>query len=210
MRGKKPTIIVLDLEGTLVPEIWIAVAEKTGIKKLRLTTRDIPDYDALMKMRLAILREHGLGLKDLEKIIRTIRPYAGAVLFLQWLRKNSEVVILSDTFYEFAMPIMEKLGQPTLLCNSLEVSAKGTITDYHIRQKDGKRNAVRAFKNLGFHIIVIGDSFNDIGMLMEADAGAFLNAPQSITKKFPSIPSLKNYRAARSFITSQGPSLRCV
>lgn len=210
MLAKKPTIVALDLEGTLVPEIWISVAEKTGIKKLRITTRDIPDYDALMKMRLAILREHGLGLKDIQKVIHAIWPYAGAISFLQWLRRYAEIIILSDTFYEFAAPIIKKLRQPTLLCNSLEVNTKGTITNYHIRQKDGKRNAVRAFKNLGFNVIVIGDSFNDVGMLMEADAGAFLNAPQAITKKFPSIPSLKNYRATRNFITSQGPSLRCV
>src|SRR3989344_5456272 len=139
MSHKKPLITALDLEGTLVPEIWIAVAEKTGIKKLRLTTRDILDYDALMKMRLAILREHGLGLKDIQKVIRTIHPYPGAGAFLQWLKKRSEVVILSDTFYEFAAPIIEKLGKPMLFCNSLEVCAKGIITDYHIRQKDGKR-----------------------------------------------------------------------
>ncbi|MBI2049208.1 MAG: bifunctional phosphoserine phosphatase/homoserine phosphotransferase ThrH [Parcubacteria group bacterium] len=200
MLSKKPPIVALDLEGTLVPEIWISVAEKTGIKKLRLTTRDIPDYDALMKMRLAILREYGLGLKDIQRVIRAIRPYTGALSFLRWLKKRSEVVILSDTFYEFAAPIMGCLGEPTLLCNSLEVSAKGMITGYRMRQKDGKRNAVRAFKNLGFRVIAIGDSFNDVGMLTEADAGAFLNAPQAITKKFPSIPSLKNYRGARSFV----------
>lgn len=200
MPSKKPTIVALDLEGTLVSEIWVAVAEKTGIKKLRLTTRDIPDYDALMKMRLAILREHGLGFKDLEKVIRTIRPYAGAVSFLRWVRRKCEVVILSDTFYEFATPIMEKLGNPTLICNSLEIDTKGIIVGYHIRQKDGKRNAVRAFKNLGFRVIAIGDSFNDVGMLREADAGAFLHAPRAITKKFLSIPSLKNYRDARSFV----------
>ncbi|MBI3075358.1 MAG: bifunctional phosphoserine phosphatase/homoserine phosphotransferase ThrH, partial [Parcubacteria group bacterium] len=196
MRTKKPLITALDLEGTLVPEMWVSVAEKTGIKKLRLTTRDIPDYDALMKMRLAVLRDHGLGLRDIQKIIRAMRPYSGARSFLWWLKKRSEVVILSDTFYEFAAPVMECLGKPMLFCNSLEVNAKGIVTGYYIRQKDGKRNAVRAFQKLGFRVIAIGDSFNDVGMLAEADDGAFLHAPRTITKKFPSIPSLKNYRAA--------------
>lgn len=200
MLFKKPTIVALDLEGTLVPEIWVAVAEKTGIKKLRLTTRDIPDYDALMKMRITLLREKRIVLKDIQNVICAMRPYAGAVPFLRWLRKRAEIIILSDTFYEFAEPLMERLGTPTLLCNSLEINLSGMITGYRIRQKDGKRNAACALKELGFCVLALGDSFNDVPMLREADAGAFLHAPRTITKKFPSIPSLKNYRDARSFV----------
>ena len=178
-------ICCLDLEGVLVPEIWIRVAEKTGIKELRLTTRDWPDYDKLMRYRIAILKKRGITLSFIQKVIGTIRPLPGAKKFLDALRKQRQVIILSDTFYEFAAPLMRQLGDPTLFCNYLTVDRKGFITDYHLRIRNGKEKAVRGLRKLNFHIKAAGDSYNDLTMLRAADEGILFNPPASIRKECP-------------------------
>ncbi len=183
----------LDLEGVLVPEIWIAFAEKTGIEKLRLTTRDIPDYDELMRGRLKILDENNLKLADIQKVIEEIKPLDGAYEFLGWLKSEFEVIILSDTFYQFAGPLMAQLDYPTLFCNELVVDGEGRIADYRLRQADGKTRAVAAFKSLNFQAVAAGDSYNDTGMLQEADAGIFFRPPESITREFPQFPVTHQY-----------------
>lgn len=187
-------ICCLDLEGVLVPEIWIKVSEKTKIKSLSLTTRDIPDYDVLMKRRLKILRENNIKLKDIQKVIATIDPLPGAKNFLATLRSRSQVIILSDTYYEFAMPLMKKLGYPALFCNWLEVDAAGYILNYHLRQSNGKEKAVRALAEAGFRVRAAGDSYNDITMLKAADKGVLFNPPANIVKEFPQFKVTKNYR----------------
>jgi phosphoserine/homoserine phosphotransferase len=186
-------IACLDLEGVLIPEIWIAFANKTGIPSLRLTTRDIPDYDVLMKQRLRILAEHGLGLKEIQAVIATMQPIPGAVEFVAWLRRHFQVVILSDTFYEFALPMMPLLGNPALLCHKLVVDAEGRVTDYVIRQTDPKTKAVTAFKSLNYRVIAAGDSYNDIGMLGAADAGFLFHAPEKVINEFPQFVSVQTY-----------------
>lgn len=186
-------IACLDLEGVLIPEIWIAFADKTGIPSLRLTTRDIPDYDLLMKQRLRILAEHGLGLKEIQAVIATMQPIPGAVEFVAWLRRHFQVVILSDTFYEFALPMMPLLGNPALLCHKLVVDAEGRVTDYVIRQTDPKTKAVNAFKSLNYRVIAAGDSYNDIGMLGAADAGFLFHAPEKVINEFPQFVSVQTY-----------------
>lgn len=191
----RPTLICLDLEGVLVPEIWISVSEKTGIQELSLTTRDIADYDVLMKRRLAILEEHQVRLPDIRTVIETMRPLEGAYDFLAWLRERAQVVILSDTYYEFMMPLMKHLHYPTLFCHTLEIDEAGRITNYFIRQADQKRKAVAAFRSLGFRVIAAGDSYNDTSMLGEADAGVFYRPPESITKEFPQFPVAQSYDA---------------
>jgi phosphoserine/homoserine phosphotransferase len=196
----KPTIVAMDLEGVLVPEVWIAVAEKTGIEKLRLTTRDISDYDELMKMRIAILRENGLTLLDIQKVIATMDPLPGANAFLDWLRVQAEPVILSDTFYEFALPLMRKLGYPTLFCNSIETDGGNVITDYHIRIKDGKREAVEAFKGIGFRVFAMGDSYNDTTMLAQADMGILFRPPDNVIREFPQFRVFNEYDQVREYI----------
>jgi phosphoserine/homoserine phosphotransferase len=173
----QPVLTCLDLEGVLVPEIWINVAQKTGIGELSLTTRDIPDYDVLMKRRLGILDRHKLTLQDIQDVIATMAPLEGAGEFLGWLRERCQVIILSDTFYEFALPLMKQLAYPTLFCNRLEVDDRGRIVDYHLRQPDQKRQSVIALKSLRFRIIAAGDSYNDTGMLAEADAGILFRPP---------------------------------
>ncbi len=186
-------IACLDLEGVLIPEIWIAFADKTGIPSLRLTTRDIPDYDVLMKQRLRILAEHRLGLKEIQAVIATMQPIPGAVEFVAWLRRHFQVVILSDTFYEFALPMMPLLGNPALLCHKLVVDAEGRVTDYVIRQTDPKTKAVTAFKSLNYRVIAAGDSYNDIGMLGAADAGFLFHAPEKVINEFPQFVSVQTY-----------------
>ena len=183
----------LDLEGVLIPEIWINFAERTGIDALRATTRDIPDYDVLMKQRLAILKEHGLGLPDIQDVIGGMSPLEGAGDFLDWLRARFQVIILSDTFYEFAAPLMAQLGNPTLFCHKLEMDANGTIVDYHLRQPDPKRKAVQALHGLNFRIIASGDSYNDTTMLGEADAGILFCPPQNVIDEFPQYPVATSY-----------------
>jgi len=186
-------IACLDLEGVLVPEIWIAFAEKTGIKELRATTRDIPDYDVLMKQRLRILDEHNLGLPDIQAVIAEIKPLDGAPEFVDWLRERFQVVILSDTFYEFSQPLMRQLGFPALLCHKLETNEQGRVVDYKLRQANPKRQSVLAFKSLYYRVIAAGDSYNDTTMLAEADAGILFHAPENVIREFPQFPAVHTY-----------------
>lgn len=196
-------ILCLDLEGVLIPEIWLGVAERTGIDGLKLTTRDIPDYDELMTGRLALLREHGLGMDDIQQVIAGMAPLPGAREFLDWARERMQVAILSDTFYEFARPLMAQLGHPMLLCHRLSVDEAGAVTDYHIRQPDPKRASVRAFHDLRYRVIAAGDSFNDTSMLEEADAGFFFRAPQNVTERFPQYPATDAYDGLCELIDAQ-------
>ena len=177
----------------LVPEIWIAFAEKTGLEKLRLTTRDIPDYDVLMRGRLAILDAHGLKLRDIQEVIGTLRPLDGAREFLDELRALTQVIILSDTFEEFAKPLMQQLGWPTILCHRLEVDGAGRIVNYKLRTPEQKQKSVAALKLLNYRVIAAGDSFNDTAMLVEADAGFLFHAPDSIRRQFPQFPAVESY-----------------
>jgi phosphoserine/homoserine phosphotransferase len=193
-------IVCLDLEGVLIPEIWINFAERTGIDALRATTRDIPDYDVLMKQRLKILDEHGYGLPDIQAVIDDMGPLEGALDFVNWLREHFQVIILSDTFYEFAKPMMRQLGWPTLLCHKLEVNAEGKITDYKLRQKDPKRMSVKALHGLNYRVIAAGDSYNDTTMLAEADAGILFHAPDNVIAEFPQFPSVQTFDALREEI----------
>jgi phosphoserine/homoserine phosphotransferase len=186
-------IACLDLEGVLVPEIWINVAERTDIPALRRTTRDEPDYDKLMRGRLAILDEHGLGLPDIQKVIATMAPLDGADDFLAWLRERTQVIILSDTFAEFAAPLMRKLGFPTLFCHALEVAPSGRITGYRLRIDDGKRRAVEALRALNFRVVAAGDSYNDTSMLGAADAGILFRPPANVVADFPQFPVTRSY-----------------
>ena len=183
----------LDLEGVLVPEIWIHFAERTGIEELRLTTRDIPDYDELMKRRLGILEREGLGLADIQDVIAGLSPLPGAKDCLDWLRERFQVLILSDTFYEFAEPLMRQLGWPTLFCHKLETNESGRIVDYHLRQADPKRRAIKALHELNFRIIASGDSYNDTTMLGEADAGILFRPPDNVSSEFPQYPVATSY-----------------
>lgn len=183
----------LDLEGVLVPEIWINVAQRTRISELSVTTRDIPDYDRLMKQRLGILDHHGLRLQDIQAVIAGMAPLQGAGEFLDWLRERCQVIILSDTFYEFAMPLMKQLGFPTLFCHRLEVDANGRIVNYTLRQADQKRQSVLALKSLRFRVVAAGDSYNDTDMLTAADAGIFFRPPQAISREFPQFPVTETY-----------------
>lgn len=180
------------MEGVLTPEIWIAVAEKTGIKELRLTTRDIPDYDVLMKGRLKILDQHGLKLSDIQNVISSLRPLDGALDFLRQLRSLTQVIILSDTFEEFAKPLLRQLEWPTLLCHKLEV-INDQVVNYRLRIANQKQRAVAALKSMNYHVIAAGDSFNDTAMLAEANAGIFFRAPVSIQKHFPQFPPVEEY-----------------
>ncbi len=186
-------IACLDLEGVLVPEIWINVAERTGIKELRATTRDVPDYDALMRQRLRILDEHHLKLADIQQVIAGMGPLPGANDFLDRLRKKFQVIILSDTFYDFAAPLMEQLGHPTLLCHRLKIDAAGRVADYHLRMPDQKREAVKALHYLKFKVIAAGDSYNDTAMLAEADAGILFCPPKNVIAEFPQFPVTTTY-----------------
>ncbi|MDC8455605.1 bifunctional phosphoserine phosphatase/homoserine phosphotransferase ThrH [Marinobacter sp. DS40M6] len=183
----------LDLEGVLIPEIWIAFAEKTGIEELKATTRDIPDYDVLMQQRLKLLDQHGYGLPQIQEVIGELDPLPGAREFLDWLRERFQVVILSDTFYEFAMPLMAKLGYPALLCHKLEVNEDGRITDYLLRQRDPKRQSVRAFQLLNYRVIAAGDSYNDTTMLGQAEAGILFHAPKNVIEEFPQFPAVHTF-----------------
>jgi phosphoserine/homoserine phosphotransferase len=186
-------IACLDLEGVLVPEIWIAFAELTGIEELKATTRDIPDYDVLMKQRLRILEENNLGLPDIQAVIAKLKPLEGAAEFVDWLRERFQVVILSDTFYEFSAPLMKQLGWPTLLCHKLEVDENGKVTDYKLRQKDPKRCSVQAFHDLQYRVIAAGDSYNDTTMLAEAEAGILFHAPDNVIAEFPQFPAVQTF-----------------
>ena len=183
----------LDLEGVLLPEIWIKFAEKTGIEELKLTTRDIPDYDQLMMGRLAILKKHNLKLQDIQDVIEALSPLDGACDFLQWLKSEFQVIILSDTFYEFAQPLMKKLDYPTLFCHKLITDDAGSIVNYELRQSDQKTKAVKALQGLNFQVVSAGDSYNDTGMLQQADAGILFCPPEKVIQEFPQFPVTRNY-----------------
>ncbi len=200
MTDNKMYIVCSDLEGVFVPEIWINVAEKTGIEELRLTTRDISDYDVLMKKRLGILHENGLKIKDITDVIAAMNPLDGAVEFLDWLRSHTQLIVVSDTFVQFAGPLMEKLGWPTLFCNSLSIEPDGSVSGYNLRQKDGKREAVLALKKLNYNIISMGDSYNDISMLKEADTGILFMPPENVKNEFPELPVTNNYEELKEIL----------
>jgi phosphoserine/homoserine phosphotransferase len=191
--GANVIVACLDLEGVLIPEIWINFAERTGIEELRRTTRDEPDYDVLMKRRLEILAENGLGLPDIEAVIGQLSPLPGARDCVDWLRERFQVVILSDTFYQFAKPLMAQLGFPTLFCHDLEIDDAGRVTDYCIRLADQKRAAVKALHGLNFQVIAAGDSYNDTAMLGEADAGILFRPPDNVIEEFPQFPVTTTY-----------------
>jgi phosphoserine/homoserine phosphotransferase len=194
-------IACLDLEGVLIPEVWINVAERTGIEALQATTRDIPDYDELMRQRLAILEKHNLGIHDIQEVIATMDPLEGAGECLTWLREHFQVVILSDTFYEFAEPFMRKLGWPTLLCHKLVIDDGGRVQDYTLRQVDPKRQSVRAFQQLKYRCIATGDSYNDTSMLDQAEAGILFCPPQNVIDEFPQFPVANDYESLKAEFT---------
>jgi len=193
-------VVCLDLEGVLVPEIWIAFAERTGIPEFRRTTRDEPDYDKLMRFRLGLLRERGLKLADIQAVIAGMAPMEGARAFLDELRARYQVLILSDTFYEFADPLMVQLGRPTLFCHRLVIDGQGFVADYKLRQADQKRQAVNALKSLNYRVAAAGDSFNDTAMLQAADAGFFIHPPPAIAAQFPQFPVASSYAQLRAAI----------
>jgi phosphoserine/homoserine phosphotransferase len=193
-------IVCLDLEGVLVPEIWIAFSEQAGIPELRRTTRDEPDYDRLMKFRLEILARHRLGLRDIQRVIGAMGPLPGAREFLDALRENYEVIILSDTFYEFAHPLMRKLAWPTLFCHSLETSADGRVTGYRLRMPEQKREAVRRLREMNFTVVAAGDSYNDTKMLAAAHAGILFRPPETVVREFPQYPVTESYAELRGEI----------
>lgn len=186
-------ITCLDVEGVLVPEIWVAFAEESGLPELKKTTRDEPDYDKLMKWRLGVLKEHGLGLKEIQETIEKIQPLPGAKEFLDELRSFSQVILISDTFAEFASPLMEKLGRPTLFCNSLEVSGNGEITGYKMRVEQTKLTTVKALQSIGFETIASGDSYNDLGMIQASKAGFLFRSTDKIKAEYPHIPAYETY-----------------
>jgi len=191
-------VACLDLEGVLIPEIWINVAERTGIAELRRTTRDEPDYDVLMRGRIRILAEHGLGIRDIQQVIAGMAPLPGAQECLAWLRERHQVVILSDTFYQFAKPLIRQLGDPTLFCHDLEIDDAGRITGYRLRQEESKRRAVQALRSLQFTTIATGDSYNDTAMLAEADAGILYRPPENVVREFPQFPVARSYEELRA------------
>ena len=195
-----PLIVAMDLEGVLVPEIWIAFSEKTGIPELRLTTRDVADYDELMRHRLDILRKHDLRLKDIQEVIAGMSPLPGAVEYMKWLSERYPNIILSDTFYQFAAPLMKQLGNPTLFCNSLVVDQDGRVTGYKLRQPDGKRHAALAFKQLNFRLVAMGDSFNDTAMLAEAGLGILFRPSDKVRQQFPQFPVVNEYSQVMQLI----------
>lgn len=196
------TITCLDFEGVLIPEIWLGLASKTGIEELKLTTRDIVDYNELMQHRLKILDQHNLTLKDIHEVVDTMDPLEGALEFLTWLRQRTEVIILSDTFREFVSPLLTKLQYPTIFCHSLILDENQKIVNYKLRQEDQKRKAVIALKGLNYHILAAGDSYNDVSMLKEAHSGIFYCPTEKITKEYPQFPVTQNYEALKQQISS--------
>jgi len=201
-RHVKQTIVTLDLEGVLVPEIWVAVSEKTGLRELRLTTRDIPDYDVLMQGRLKILAEHNLGIRDIQEVIGTLQPLEGAKEFLDELRASTQVLILSDTFEEFAQPLMRQLAWPTLLCHRLVIE-EGKVANYQLRIADQKKETVKALRALNYAVIAAGDSFNDTAMLAAANVGYLFRSPESIQKQFPQFEPIEEYAVLLARIQAQ-------
>jgi phosphoserine/homoserine phosphotransferase len=202
-------IACLDLEGVLIPEIWVAFAEKTGIDELKRTTRDEPDYNILMRYRLDILNKNNLGLIEIQEVINTLSPLDGAKDFLDWLRERFQVVILSDTFYDFAQPLMRQLGYPALLCHQLHVGEDNKLIGYKLRQANPKRQAIVGFKSMYYRTIAAGDSYNDITMLIEADAGILFHAPQNVTKEFPQFPAVNDFSSLKmEFIKASGRKIK--
>jgi len=197
---KKLHAVCSDLEGVWVPEVWINVSERTGIPELRLTTRDIKDYDELMQYRLKILKERNLTLLDIQRVIATIKPLHGALDMINWLKRVTRFIVVSDTFVEFADPLMDQLDRPTLFCHSLEVNSNGIITGYNLRQKDSKRETVKALKSLNYEIFAFGDSYNDINMLLEADQGVLFRPPQNVINDYPQFPVITEYNELKSFL----------
>lgn len=193
-------IVCSDLEGIFLPEIWIKFAEKTGIQELRLTTRDISDYDVLMQHRLKILKAHGLRLPDIQAVIAGMDPHEGALEFLEWVRSATQLLVVSDTFVEFAGPLMKKLGYPTLLCNTLTVAADGTIAGYRLRQADGKRKVAEAMRSLDYTVIGVGDSYNDISMLKAADHGILYRPPDKVRQEHPRFPVAADFGTLKAMI----------
>ena len=193
-------IACLDLEGVLLPEIWIKFSEKSGIEELKITTRDIPDYSKLMRTRLQILQTHNLKINDIQDVITTLEPLEGAKEFLSWLKSKFQVIILSDTFYEFSGPLMKQLDYPTLFCHQLVIDDKGSIVDFHLRQEDQKTKAVKALQGLNFKVISAGDSYNDTGMLQQADSGILFCPPESVIKEFPQFPIANNYKDFKALL----------
>ena len=202
-------IVCLDLEGVLVPEIWLGVADITGIDELKATTREIPDYDQLMERRLKIMFENDLGLSVIQRVVNELKPLEGAKEFLEWLNKEFQVVILSDTFYEFSKPLMRQLEWPTLFCHRLETNTSGKVVNYHLRMRDHKREAVKAFKALNFKVYAVGDSYNDVSMLMEADFGIFFRAPSNVIQKFPELPVTTDYNQLKKALIENNPLVAC-
>ncbi|TKB68722.1 MAG: bifunctional phosphoserine phosphatase/homoserine phosphotransferase ThrH [Nitrospira sp.] len=201
---QKSVVVCLDLEGVLVPEIWINVARKTGIDDLKITTREMPDYDKLMRQRLHILDRHALKISDIQDVIEKMGPLDGATEFLAWLRERCQVIILSDTFYQFAQPLMRQLGFPTLFCHQLEIDGSGRIMNYHMRMQDPKKHAVDALKSLNFYTMAAGDSYNDTTMLREADAGFFFCPPEHLPKEFPQFPVTQTYGELQEWFAKAG------
>jgi phosphoserine/homoserine phosphotransferase len=197
---KKLITVCSDLEGVWVPEVWINVAEKTGFPELRLTTRDIKDYDQLMQYRLKFLKEKNLTLHDIQRVIATIKPLDGALEMINWLKKVTRFILVSDTFVDFADPLMEQLERPTLFCHSLEVDKNGMITGYNLRQKDSKRETVKALQGLNYEVIAFGDSYNDISMLKEADYGILFRPPRNVIDDYPELPVMTKYDEIRKFL----------
>ena len=201
---QKPVIVCLDLEGVLVPEIWINVALKTGIEELKITTREMPDYDKLMRQRLAILDRNNLKIGDIQEVIGTMGPLEGAPEFIRWLHDRCQVIILSDTFYQFAFPLMKQLRFPTLFCNQLEIDAAGRIANYHMRMQNQKKHSVAAFKSQNFFTMAAGDAYNDTAMLGEADAGFFFRPPDHLPKEFPQFPVTQTYGELQERLAKAG------
>lgn len=201
---QKPVIVCLDLEGVLVPEIWINVALRTGLEELKITTREMPDYDKLMRQRLAILDRNNLKISDIQEVIGTMGPMEGATEFIRWLHDRCQVIILSDTFYQFAFPLMKQLAFPTLFCNQLEIDAAGRIANYHMRMQNQKQHSVAAFKSLNFFTMAAGDAYNDTAMLGEADAGFFFRPPDHLPKEFPQFPVTHTYGELQDRLAKAG------
>jgi phosphoserine/homoserine phosphotransferase len=193
-------VVCSDLEGVFVPEVWINVAEKTGIPELRLTTRDVPDYNVLMRSRIKILEEKGLKLKDIQEVIAQIRPLEGAIEFIAWLKERTQFIVVSDTFIQFAEPLMKQLGRPTLFCHSLVIDEENRIVDYNLRQKDPKRKTVEALQGLQYQVIAMGDSYNDINMLQQAEVGILFRPPVNVVKDYPELPVVQDYEELKKIL----------
>ncbi len=200
MDFQKPALVASDLEGVLVPEIWVAVAEKTGIEALQLTTREVSDYDALMTMRIQTLRQHNLRMADVEAVIATLTPLPGAIEFVRWVRQRAQFIILSDTFYEFAAPLMAQMDLPTIFCHSLQIDSEGFMAGYRMRLENPKRRSIKAFQKLGFRTFAMGDSYNDVTMIAKADVGMLFDPPANVVADYPNFPVARTYGEAHAFI----------